>query len=420
MKENSLDNSRILDIWIWSNKKEVTKTAEYIFTQLLEKHKLLLKKDFNLSRLKNHLKLILTDLMVVHKEDPKRYIAFSRNKSDYVPTKCFKKIFLNPKYIAFLTDFLVEEGFIELHKGIYFEGYAKMSRMRATQKLLRHFRNNKSDSGVILRRQCYVVMRNNKKQDIDFDTDTLEAKLIMRNAWRINQYLKEYEISLDVTSIPPKILAEYRPDIFNRYTKYHRIFNNSSFNCGGRFYSHWSQFIKREMREHILINGGEVVELDYSCLHITLLYALENITPPEGDLYKLNNISSDHREIIKKSFNIAINSENHRSAVAAINLERREIEYDTGIISPKPRDILRSIEDTHPALKKYLCSGYGTYLQKQDSSLAEDIMLDLFSRGICVLSVHDSFIVNASNISELYKSMRYHFYKRYKFYPNIK
>jgi len=65
MKNNPLDHSRMLDVWIWSNKPEIRITADYIFTQLQKKHALRLKKEFRPARLKNHLKVILTDLLVV-------------------------------------------------------------------------------------------------------------------------------------------------------------------------------------------------------------------------------------------------------------------------------------------------------------------------------------------------------------------
>jgi len=421
MTLKQLDNSRPIDIWIWSNKPEIRKTAEYIFTQLQQKKKLRLKSDFHLPRVKNHLKVILTDLLVVHKEDPQKYLSFSRQNADYVPAGRYHKIFLHPKYMAFLTDFLAEEGFIEFHKGIYFDECRRKSRMRATPKLLRHFRKHRvPGKGIILSRKPGIIMRDAKKRDVSFDTDTLEVKNLLRNIWKINKHLKEYEISLDVEKIPAKLLAEYKPDIIGKYQKYIRIFNNRDFNQGGRFYCHWTQMIPKELRKHILINGKETVELDYSCLHITMLYALDGKIPPEGDLYNLIHISSEHREIIKKAFLIAINDEAERSVIAAINKSRKEIERETGIISPKAKEIFFYMQVTHPALIGHFCRGRGLFLQRIDSDLAENIMLELFSQGICVLSIHDSFIVNTEHRDKLYESMKYHFYNRFNFYPNIK
>ena len=419
-KQNPFDNSRPIDAWIWSNKPEIRITAEYILTLLQQKQKQRLKK-YHLPRLKNHLKVILTDLLVVHKEDPKRYLAFSRNNSDYVPGGRFSKIFLNPKYIAFLSDFLAAENLIEFHKGFFFGDYGRVSRMKATQKLLRHFRKNREPGkGIILSRKPGIVLRDKEKRDISFDADTLEVKAMLRNVCRINKYLKTHDISLDTEKIPAKLLKEYMPEITDNNSKYIRIFNNSDFNQGGRFYCHWSQNVPRWFRKHILIDGKETIELDYSNLHIAMLYCLENIKPPAGDLYNIPGISTEHRRIIKKSFNIILNSDKKSDALKAIENERRDIEGETGIISPLPKYLYSRISETHSALKKYFCTGYGTFLQRLDSDLSERIFLQLNSQGICVLCIHDSFIVNTEYKDELYKSMRNHFYNRFNFFPSIK
>ena len=421
MQTNPLDNARPIDIWIWSNKPEIRKTAEYIFTQLQKKLGPRLQRKFHLLRLKNHLKVILTDLLVVRREDPHRYLSFSRQNADYVPCGRYKKIFLNPKYMAFLTDFLAAEKFIELHKGFYFDGYSRISRMKATPKLLRYFRKNREqEKGIILSRKPGILMRDRKKREIDFNTDTLEVKKMLRNVWKINKHLKEHVISLDTSKIPEKLLREYMPFISDKHSKYIRIFNNNDFNQGGRFYSHWSQFLPKELRNFILIDGKETIELDYSCLHLTLIYAINGIESPAGDLYKIDGISTEHRGIIKKAFNIAINSNNKKSAILAINESRKEIEVERGILSPKANDILSGLESTHPILSEYLCSGYGVHLQNIDSSLAESIMLDLLSKNICVLTIHDSFRVDLEYKDILFESMKNNFYHRFNFYPVIK
>jgi hypothetical protein len=227
MKKNSPENSRPLDIWIWSNKPEIRITADYIFTQLRKKHALQLKNGFNFNRLKNHLKVILTDLYVIHKEDPQKYLAFSRDNSKYSSTKRYKNIFLKPRYMAFLSDFLATEGFIEFYKGIHFGNYSRISRMKATPKLLRHFRKNRvQGQGVILTRKPGIILKDEEKRIVDFDTGTLEVKTLMRNIWKINKHLKTYEISLDTSKISKEDLAKYKSVISGKYSKYIRIFNS--------------------------------------------------------------------------------------------------------------------------------------------------------------------------------------------------
>jgi hypothetical protein len=128
--------------------------------------------------------------------------------------------------------------------------------MKAAPKLLRHFRKTREPGkGMILSRKPGIIMRDENKRDIDFDTDTLEVKTMLRNVWKINEHLKEHIISLDTSKIPVKLLQEYLPFISDKHSKYTRIFNNRDFTQGGRFYSHWSQFLPKELRNCILIDG---------------------------------------------------------------------------------------------------------------------------------------------------------------------
>jgi hypothetical protein len=67
--------------------------------------------------------------------------------------------------------------------------------------------------------------------------------------------------------------ADRLPLDLSRRTLY-RVFNNSSFKQGGRFYGAWWQSVPREYRGLIRINGKPTVELDYRAIHPRILYAL--------------------------------------------------------------------------------------------------------------------------------------------------
>ena len=201
--------------------------------------------------------------------------------------------------------------------------------------------------------------------------------------------------------------------------KYVRIFNNSDFKQGGRFYFHWSQMIKSRLRKNIIIDGKSTVELDYSCLHLSMLYGLENLIPPQGDLYELPGIDSCYRPIIKKAVNIAINAKNETSAMQAIREEITQFIQKTGLVPPRPKIILESLKEAHSPIQKYLCSGYGVRLQYQDSSIAEQIMLSLAAEDICCLCIHDSFIVCKEHQDKLYELMISKFNDSFGFMPKI-
>src|SRR3990167_7839224 len=53
--------------------------------------------------------------------------------------------------------------------------------------------------------------------------------------------------------------------------QYVRIFNNGSFDEGGRFYADF-QLIPSELRKNLHIDNEQTAEFDYSAAHITMLY----------------------------------------------------------------------------------------------------------------------------------------------------
>ncbi len=163
----------------------------------------------------------------------------------------------------------------------------------------------------------------------------------------------------------------------------------------------------------------KTVELDYSCLHISMLYGLEGLTPPAGDQYRLPGISASYRKVVKKAVNIAINAESPRSAMSAIRDEMYKFRDETDLPFIYPKRLLRAIFAKHQAIEKYFCTGYGLRLQYIDSMIAEKIMLTLGSLDIGCLCIHDSFIVAEDFQQFLRILMNTYFYKLFNFFPNV-
>jgi hypothetical protein len=81
------------------------------------------------------------------------------------------------------------------------------------------------------------------------------------------------------------------------------------------------------LRKQVLIDYSKVIELDFSSYHLNLLYALEGIVPPHGDLYTIPGF--EHlRPYVKKSMLIIFNTRGKRAAYEAIRKEvpRGELE----------------------------------------------------------------------------------------------
>lgn len=413
---NALDYARKMDVWWWSTTPEIKLSADFLTDKIWKKY----PYRFDKNRLKNHLKVILTNLLVCHKHDTKLYLSFSLDRNNYILPERYRKIYFKYQYIKFIVDYLRDNGYIEFHQGINFGTYKRCARMRNTQKLLRLFRKyRKEDEGKTFRRTLPVFLRNSKKQEIKFDINQPDVKSYIQNTNRINKCLSRHSIIGEVSEFDLKEFLEH----YKKYAgndKYHRVFNNSSFEQGGRFYGHWSQNIPSKFRKYITIDGKRTVELDYSCLHISMLFGLEDMVPPRGDLYQLKGINRQFRPVIKKAVNIILNAATEAEACKAMyNEVINKLAPDEKAICPKPKQIIEAIRNTYPNLIKYFCTGQGVKLQYYDSLIAEKILLDFAKDDICCLTIHDSFIIAEEHRNRLEELMTNYFRESFRFNPNI-
>jgi hypothetical protein len=230
---------------------------------------------------------------------------------------------------------------------------------------------------------------------------TQDVLVMQENLDKINGFLSNQCITLDLNDAQLyQLLDEVRSKdkgkklVDLRRTQLVRIFSRGSLDKGGRFYRGWWQNIPSIHRPHIRINGKKTIEVDYSGMHLNMLYALCGIEYPYGkDPYDLGlqdwmGKEDSRRKAIKKAFNAILNDEE--------GTYRLEKEYEA-IISLSNDEFHQKLKDTHPEIYEEIQSDIGLRLQKLDSDIAEDVLLQLTSMSIPCLPVHDSFIVTASN-----------------------
>ena len=82
-----------------------------------------------------------------------------------------------------------------------------------------------------------------------------------------------------------------------------RVFNNGQFDQGGRLFGGFWQNMKKEARlDQILIDGMDIVELDYSQAAVMIMYGLVGVNPSFEDAYLLPGLEHN-REGVKKVLN---------------------------------------------------------------------------------------------------------------------
>jgi hypothetical protein len=169
---------------------------------------------------------------------------------------------------------------------------------------------------------------------------------------------------------------------------------------GGRFYGGWWQNLPSRARPHLLINGEPVVEVDYSCCQLRLMFGILGRPDPlkgairdrERDPFKLEGVD---RAALKAATLIGINAQDEASALRALADKLRDenlVPASTQSTAEAQR-VFDAMVRHFRQLAPLWFEDVGLRLQRIDADMCARVQADLRKRDIVVLSVHDSFIV---------------------------
>ena len=241
--------------------------------------------------------------------------------------------------------------------------------------------------------------------------DSANTKKMRSNLKIINQKLYETFIGLWIkdkehTKLNKRLKQSDKVEL-NFNDKYlDRIFNDTDFNLGGRFYHGWWQEVPKVYRPYITINHQAVVELDYKHLHPAILYGKKNSKELQSglDAYTLDmkGFVPEHRDALKLIFQYMINNDLKKDVVNTIKAN-----HLANLFPYSPKELLEEMIKRHTPIKEYFFNKeMGKQLQRIDSDIAEYCMLEMISKyDSLILPVHDSFIVQQDKIHILKEVM---------------
>jgi hypothetical protein len=176
----------------------------------------------------------------------------------------------------------------------------------------------------------------------------------------------------------------------------YRVFNNGTFDEGGRFYGGWWQSVPKNWRPYITINGKRTVEVDYSAMHPTILYHWEDLEIPDEPYL----IGFGSKDVVKATFNALLNAKSgNLNPVNGFNEQ----------VGMSWKEFLAALRAHYHQFEKYFGTGVGLKLQKMDSDIAELVMLDFIEKEVPLLPVHDSFLCHYALEGELREAMESRF-----------
>ena len=168
----------------------------------------------------------------------------------------------------------------------------------------------------------------------------------------------------------------------------------------GRFYCS-VQNIPGYARLQMTMNGDQVVELDFSGMHVALAYSRCGATL-DGDPYEIQGFT---RQQAKLGLLTAFNATSLPAAIASLTDARKG---NRVIASRKEAALLLdALKVRHAPIASMLCSDAGMTLMNLDSRVMLTAADRLIARGIPFIPIHDSIVVSIQYEDEAREALYY-------------
>ena len=273
---------------------------------------------------------------------------------------------------------------------------------------LSDFGRDDEEESIVLTRNIRGRNGSLQRDRIDY-ADNVSTRADREAVRFLNAFLADANITFIDDGLEPRI------DPFDRTIKRRYVIRKGQgarFDQSGRLYGGFWQNLKKGRRRNIRIGGERVGVLDYGSMHTRLAYADVGAVPSEGDLYAIPGLEG-YRSGVKLAMNIFLSDESARRRSwpkemgVGVGDDRAAYEdpYSkaAGFDGRLPEGwTVKRLKDAvlkvHPPLKKAWGQKLGLTLMHQESEILLAILLELASRGIPALGLHDGLITAQSHM----------------------
>lgn len=416
---------------LYSNNEALKREASELFEKLDVGNRLLENKKSFLINLLVNLKYALV---------PNRPLIIQKNKQWYA--KRLSENYPNHQTYAVVTsvlDELIRQDYLEVRPYIL----KRVTSGYIPKPSLVEFINSVNDNEVrIIRPSNFIIVRktntSGEKTEVRYNDTTL-TRAMKRDMEKYSDVRERHSVS--IKNIPAELYYEHF-DSIDMYSK--RVSNNlvgdsftiplhntylvrifnTDFNKEGRFYRGAESNMPEIVRGYFHINGHPTVELDYSGLHIGMLYNLRGKKLTKDPYVAEPDITPEKREIYKHISLICINSGSINEAYKAIRKDLvdnnlRQYLPDTTLTNSALKVYFDNFIKRNPVIEQDMFTKKCHFLMNLDSKIANKILLHFAEKDILVLCVHDSFIIDRRYKVELKRVMRREYKNIMGFYPVI-
>ena len=342
---------------------------------------------------------------------------YPRGKSHFQAGQLGHPAYAGLKPMLKVIDALHEVGLVQSVKAPAIPGFPKRSTLIGTPALATFM----CELGIgepsfdhCFDERRFVELRGQDGERIAFSygAEQTEIECLLRD---YNRFLANQRIELPSTGGHPRILDGFQT----------AIFNNGSWDQGGRTYADYQNLTKRcdnPDRPRLLINGRAVVEPDYSAFQPRLCYHLLGIDYRD-DPYSIPSLwkysggwltQAQMRPIAKIAMVIMINRCDREGL--GRHWEKFGIDDSTRV---ECKQVFKVCEHHHTAIAPLMYQGVGMELMNIEARICRSILRQALEAGIAVLPVHDSFIVAGGYEDWLMQAMYESYYQEVGFDPVV-
>lgn len=222
--------------------------------------------------------------------------------------------------------------------------------------------------------------RNGHKTPVDY-VDCQEADTMRMEMAEINGVLNRADLRLGGHQTGPiHLVRKFRIDQPGDAHKFDRH---------GRIYGGFWEDLPKDQRHLLTIGGEPVADLDFTSMFVQLAYSRQGATRPSGDLYAIPGLEG-YRDIVK-------------SLIASLffrNTEARSLPAGIKEALPEGWNMARfkaAASEFHHTIAPLFDTTVGFELMGLESEILVGILIELASRGVVALPMHDGIMVAVSN-----------------------
>lgn len=369
-----------------------------------------IKKKYKIKQKQICLEVMIANLLQSHFVN--KPLSMSMWRNDYPAHKRSR----TPPFIIECVHLLHKGGYIMLVPGKHFDsGNSFITRIWPDKTLIQLFspldeKDIKFEPMDLITLTVIPRDKNGRKKGKRIIVDYVDNKITRQ----VRNQLKVIN-RVNSDTLIRKILYTVEKTEYIQYgamqTDLHAVYNKT-FHLGGRLYTstlNGYQQLNKDERSAIIMDGKPTVELDFSGYHPYILYAWEDIQY-DDDPYEIIPEIPEMRQVFKMLFMYVLNAPNETLAIQAGNTHLRKKRKLWNLIHEYgfnvKDDLIPVLREFHPKINKYFCTDAGLKAMNFDSRIALNILSHFANKGIPILCIHDSFIVQKRHKKELKEVMK--------------